>query len=382
VAVKILCIASAGTGHLDFGGMGFVKLARSLMARGHEVAWISSQHQAERLRSMGFSAESQPVIDTLSLNFFVPVRSVEHNRQRYSWLLLQMKSFHSLITSRGPDLILFDRLLAYAAMVAEELTIPYVSIGTPGGHWCLDESGTHPSDAPVQKYFQLGAAISTDLGWRTNSLGSFWVNSPQLNICFVGKDFYGPRPGIPSATVHHFSQRQSGASGTRFGISFGNQGNESILKMFMECLIPNKLVREPLDIFVGNNAQLINEFQARFQDNRIQFHGWVDFSRHFPELKCLAFFGGIGTIWHCIDNFLPMLVVPGMVGDQLYNGRIVSDRGWGQCFPMRENSCESLRPIVVGLTAGGAYQEGIAALRSIDNYSDTMETVCERLERL
>jgi UDP:flavonoid glycosyltransferase YjiC (YdhE family) len=74
--------------------------------------------------------------------------------------------------------------------------------------------------------------------------------------------------------------------------------------------------------------------------------------------------------------------VPGMIGDQLYNGRIVSERGLGERFLASENTCESLRPVLARLDNAGDYREKIAALRSMANYSDTMDTVCERLNAL
>ncbi|MEE8428416.1 MAG: hypothetical protein V3S33_02810 [Gammaproteobacteria bacterium] len=380
--MKILCIVSAGTGHLDFGGMGFVKLAKKLMARGHEVTWIGGQQQIGRLRPFNFDVEDQTAIDVLTLNNFVSATDIGENSERYLSLLQHVHYFQNLIASHKPGLILFDRLMAYAAMVAEGLGIPYAAVGTPGGYWRLDDAGTHPSDAPVQAYSQVGEAIRNDLGWGKGSLNSFWVNSPLLNICFIGKDFYRTPPAFPSASVHHFADKPAQSAGARFGISFGNQGNESILKIFTECLIRQQLVREPLDIFLGNNEKLFNELQPKYQTKSIQFHRWVDFSKHFPELKCLAFFGGIGTIWHCIDNYLPMLIVPGMAGDQLYNGGIVSERGLGECLPMVENSYKRLRPILARLGVAKGYHENITALRSKQNYSDTMESVCERLEKL
>lgn len=379
--MNILCIASAGTGHLDFGGMGFVKLAKKLMARGHEVTWISSQQQVERLHSFGFSAEYQPVIDALNLNYFIPANAFDSSRQNYLWLMQQIRLFHALIASRKPALILFDRLLTYAAMAAEELGIPYASVGTPGGHWRKDQNGTHPSDAPVEEYRQWGEKIKNDLGWSKVRLDSFWVNSPLLNISFIGKDFYTSPPGTPSAQVYHFTDRPR-SGGSRFGVSFGNEGIETILKLFMECLFRHNWVHDPLDIFLGNKEHLLHELQPKYSSECVQFHEWVDFSEHFPELKCLTFFGGIGTLWHCIDNYLPMLIVPGLIGDQLYNARTVSRLGLGECFQVNENKCESLRPVLDRLDDTSGYREKIAALRSMDNYSDTMETICERLETL
>jgi hypothetical protein len=381
--LKILCIACGGTGHLDFGGLGFVRLARKLVALGHEVIWISSQKQVERLRAFGFAAEQQPVVDALSLNHFIPANAISVQAGNYLQLLQRLHYFRALIRSRKPGLILFDRLLAYAAMAADDAGIPYVSVGTPGGYWRLSKSGTLPSTVPVQEYRDLGSAIKSDLRWEKGSLDSFWINSPLLNICFVGKDFYATPPEVPSATVHHFAERPIQVAGTRFGVSFGNSGHEPILKSFTKCLIRHKGVREPIDIFLGNKEQLLRELQAKYQSEQIRLHGWVDFSRHFPELKCLAFFGGIGTVWHCLDNFLPMLVVPGMVGDQRYNGHIISQLRLGECFLVNENVCESLRPVLARFTgAQELYKEKIAALRSRDRYSDTLETIGDRLMRL
>lgn len=380
--MKILCVVSAGTGHLDFGGLGFVGLVRKLIAHGHEVVWVSSRDQVDRLRAYGFNAEHQPVINALSLNYFIPVDAIDQHRNNYLWLLQQIRHFYALIASRKPDLILCDRLLTYAAMAIEELEIPYAAVGTPGGYWRKDERGTHPCDMPVMEYRRLGGAIKNDLGWKRALLDSFWVNSPLLNISFIGRDFYKATQGIPSAQVHHFADRNILSSGDRIGISFGNEGTESILQSFMDCMLRHGWLREPLDVFLGGKRHLLREMQQKYPSDHIQFHGWVNFSEHFPKLRYLVFFGGIGTIWHCIDNYLPMLIVPGLIGDQLYNGRIVSERGLGECLLMSGTSCESLPPVLAGFTDTNAYQEKIAALRSMDNYSDTMETVCERLDAL
>ncbi len=380
--MKVLCVVSSGTGHLDFGGMGFVGLAKKLVARGHDVTWISCQQQVNRLRAFDFNVEQQPVIDALNLNYFIPVNAIAQHGDKYQWLLQQIQYFHTLIASRKPNLILFDRLLTYAALAADELCVPYASVGTPGGHWFRHETGTLPSESPVLDYSHLGDAIKNDLGWKRGALNSFWINSPLLNICFLGRDFYSVQPGTPSAQVYHFADKSIRTSGTRFGISFGNEGTEAILKLFMECMLQHDEVQDPLDIFLGNKDHLMREMVPRYQSERVKFHGWVDFSEHFPKLKCLAFFGGIGTIWHCIDNFLPMLVVPGLIGDQIYNGRLVVECGLGECFDVSRNTCESLRPILARISDANNYQKKIAALRSIDNYSDTMDTICEKLELL
>ena len=154
------------------------------------------------------------------------------------------------------------------------------------------------------------------------------------------------------------------------------------MKLFIECLLKHDWVRDPIDIFLGHKAHLMHELRPKYPSERVRLHGWVDFSERFPSLKCMTFFGGIGTLWHCLDNYLPMLVVPGLIGDQLYNGRLVSERGLGECFVLNENTCDALSPTLDRLSDVSAYQEKIAALRSMDNYSDTMETVCERLEAL
>lgn len=352
-----------------------------LLARGHKVNWISTLNQVERLHTFKIPAREDSIVNVMGLSD-LSLHIIKNNQPRYSQWRQQIDYLQKLILAEQPDLILFDRLLACGAMAAEGLGIPYVGVGTPGGHWCLKENGIHPSHGPVENYCQLGEVISRDMGWSDVSLNSFWVNSPLMNISFVGKDFYQNPPEISCVSVRQFEDRPTCRSGSRFGISFGNQGNEAVLKSFVENLLGHNWVHEPLDIFVGNNMQLLHELQLKHQSERIQFHTWVDFSKHFRELKCLAFFGGIGTIWHCIDNCLPMLVLPGMVGDQLYNGRIVSERALGECYIDDLTRSPTPPAILAEFNDLTHYQENISAFRSMDNYSDTMESLCDKLENV
>lgn len=386
--MKILCIASSAPGHIDFGGGGFVTMAQALEERGHQVKWLTYGEQAERLGKKGCIAEGHPAIGSLGLYPFFPVGDIESNLQQHQINVESIKQFHSLLLEDKPDLLLIDRLLVYAGLVASELEIPYLAIGTPGGHWNLKQIykalNVYPSDDPVDKFNEYGGYLKDELAWTKGELDSFWLNSPFLNICFMSQEFYplSEKQQNICANVYHHQNEIQVEGGRQIGLSFGNQGRQEPLLTLLEHIVTLESIPMPLEVFVGTNEILYEKLSVKYSLEKINLHKWVDFGNHFKNLSCLIFLGGVGTIWRCIDNGLPMLILPGNIGDQLYNAERVESIGAGIHLEAGDIEKGKISSALAQCIQSDTYQKRYNEFSLQKNYSDTLGSLCERIENI
>ncbi len=386
--MKILCITSSEPGHMDFGGKGFVDLGNKLHCRGHDVSWLSFGLQVERLQKAGCVAETLFAISGLSLMPFFHAEDINLNKQQHQFRIDSIREIYSLLNNERPDVLIIDRLLTYVALVAEQLNIPYIAIGTPGGYWYFEKNNqgvnVFPITKPVDSYHIYGECLKKELAWNKGYINSFCVHSPQLNICFMNRDFY-PISNVHkkiSANVNHHQELSSTEKGRRIGISFGNQGNQQLLFKFLQQAVTLSDVVLPIDVFVGDNEETYHKLDSIYRSDQIILHRWVDFTKHLPGLSCLVFLGGIGTIWQCINCRLPMLIVSGNVGDQRFNAERVQVLGLGIHLDESDLNQDKLATAITQCCENSVYTEQIDKFRSPHHYTDTLDSICDRIENL
>lgn len=384
--MKILCLASGKPGHIDFGGQGYVRLALNLQARGHDVHWITFGSQVARLRRHGFSVEDTRALDYMRLMPFMPLSPGTDAQALHAQRLGAIRHLVDIVSTYQPQIILIDRLLVYCTMMAAALDIPYLAIGTPGGYWRYDDDSVLPSLEPVTEYQEYGQQLAIALGWQDTGIYSSWASSPYLNICFVGRSFYDGLfpPTGKSAFVYHFDNHEMTNKRERAGVSFGNQGNGPFLEYFLDRYINGMPDGVEIDVFAGDDMQLVKKLEGRYGNKSgMHIHQWVDFSEHFARLKFLGFFGGIGTIWHCVNQWLPMVAVPGFIGDQFINAIRLQRLGMGiHLSPFGGMTPENLVYLMEQQLDSRACLKSIATFRDRTNYTDTMDTICDRIETL
>lgn len=383
--VKVLFVASGQVGHIDFGGGGFVHLDKAFRDQGHETSWFSFGDQVTRLRELGCSAADLPDIARINLLPItrpeeVAVFSTLHERR-----ITALRRFLTQVKAHRPDLMVIDRLLVGAGLAADQLEIPYVAVGTPGGHWRFDVDkdlghvNVHPAPGPVESYQAYGEVLKRDVSWSQGELDSGWLRSPYCNLHFMGASFYGHIDDSGSANI--FNHKERAAPGTRIGFSFGNQGNTGRLKQLAEHVITETSAGAGISIFAGANEELRAHFAQLSHTRDVRVYPWIDFATVIPELACLAFLGGVGSIWHCIERGIPMVAAPGHIGDQLENARRISATGIG--LHLAETSPAAALPAMLQqIIIERPYDRGLAEFRAQENYSDTMESFAERAARL
>lgn len=381
--MKVTCIVCSGPGHLDFGGFGFVKLAQQLSATGHRVEWITTSSQAARLRHATWRCHVFPT-DGLDLQPFRSINDIANHDNEYRLKLSSIIGIEKLLRATTPDLIIVDRILALAAMIAEDLEIPWVSIGKPAGWWVGTPRGdVQPSETINQAYVAVGDRIRRGLGRPGSAVTSLWANSPHLNISFLGQDFYAgtDKSGFPSAYVNHFDDIEAAESRQHIGVSFGNTGKPEPLIEAVRCLADFASINNQLDVFVGNRVALRSELQSFEKNDFIRIHGWVDFGAHFQHLKCLVFPGGNGTVWQCVNHLVPMLIVPSVIGDQHFNGTAVARLGLGRVKEPAALCSNDYFQIVQQLDTG-LFRQNLTHFRRRENYTHSLESVTGLLETI
>src|SRR5262245_557413 len=131
--MKALCLVSSLPGHMDFGGMGYLKLAKTLRDRGHEIVWVTTGEQVDRIRANGFQCVN---CETLEKLHFRRILDCLRDGTILETIVEGIADLQALLIANSPSVVLSDRVLACVALPLEELKVPYVSVGTPGGSWC------------------------------------------------------------------------------------------------------------------------------------------------------------------------------------------------------------------------------------------------------
>jgi len=360
--------------------MGYLRFAERLRDLGHNVTWITTGVVAERVRAAQFSVNDFPGIGDLSLP---QLRRCLTESEIAEGILRSLADLLNHLADI-PDAVLCDRALTFAPLALGQMHSPYIAIGTPGGTWRCAHSGVTPWIAPVTQYQTVGEAVKRRLGWRRGELSSAWVDSPWLNVAFVGRSFFQPDSidDARSAMVRHYSDIGA-AYGYRIGISFGTTGDCSVLLKVLERLVTSTDLGPYFDVFTGNRNELRERIAQTPACKHVSVHGWVRFADFFPKLALLIFFGGIGTLWECVNHWLPMAVIPGSYGDQDHNGHAVETLGLGLTISVTAaNSSTSFMNRLAGMRNSEAFRPAFEEFRAKMNSTDTMDSLCERLENL
>ncbi len=386
--MKILCLVSSQPGHIDFGGKGFTGLAKQLESRCHQVEWVSFGEQPERLTRLGFSVKALSAVSSLSLLPLLNVEEIHLHEQEHQCRVDALKALNFFLDKEQPDILIIDRLLTYAPLSAEQLNIAYITIGTPGGYWSFKKAGQQihafSVTEPVNSYKAYGELLKDALGWKRGVISSFWAKSPYFNICFMNRDFYplNKEDGDLLISVNHHKKVCFKKKKKQLGISFGNQGEQQLL---FECLkqavgLPEEVL--PIHVFVGNHKETYTKLESRYSSQQVTLYRWVDFNEHFSQLSCLVFLGGVGTIWQCIEHEVTMIITPGNIGDQYFNAERVQSQGLGIHLKEGDLDNSGVTQIILQCLENTDYQRQINMFKSQCNYTDTLISICEKIENI
>ena len=127
---KFCFISRAQPGHLDFGGMSYIRTAVELKQRENEVQWILSRNQ--RFDNDDLIVRTKKIAKDYGLNprEFIGLHTTAS--QKGNDLLKYAQNFSRYLKSRRYDCIVIDRLCVVAAFSAHLAGLPWATVGTDG----------------------------------------------------------------------------------------------------------------------------------------------------------------------------------------------------------------------------------------------------------
>ncbi|WP_375553480.1 glycosyltransferase [Roseovarius mucosus] len=128
--------------------------------------------------------------------------------------------------------------------------------------------------------------------------------------------------------------------------------------------------------FLGNHPDLHAHFHSVSRGKDVELHQWIEFNTVMPGLSSFLFLGGVGTIWHCLQNGVPMIVAPGFIGDQLENARRIAALGLG-AHMAEDQPCEDIAAIAQRVTMDADIRNRLAEAREPASFSHTMDSFFE-----
>lgn len=325
-------------GHLDWGG--YLKTARALAARGHDVTWISAPPIRSMVEAAGLPFEAIPETGWLWPLPPTPdlsgLRPDEAMRLRYgraldTWLTEELivpavEALLALAGSRGaPDAIATDPFLAASALAAEALRVPLAVCGWPAMP-PPDERALLPIQSSLAQAAQeriARMAARFGLEGRNFARGTNpAVQSPDLHISYFSRywhqsdsdilpqtQFVGGMPSrpedeapewlsmLPEDTPYGLATLGTVFSGDLGFLSWAAQGMARI------GLVPIVALGRPLS--PEEKATLINGLPPG-----TRLLTWVDFDHVFPRLKVIAHHGGMGTTHAAVVHGIPQVIAP------------------------------------------------------------------------
>jgi MGT family glycosyltransferase len=349
----IWCVSAPLFSHTDWGG--FAKTARALMARGHEVMWISEHALAGALTAQGipFAPVRQtgwlwppppaPDLSALSPQDAVMLR---YRRALDTWMTVDrvtdaVDALLELAEQVGtPDLILTDPFLTAAALAAEKLDVRLVVAG-----WIAQRELSEDHLFPVQK--ALGSESQARLASLCQRFGVRGANfaqgptpsilSPHLHVSYFSASWYAADAGsLLPQTFFVGGLAESPAEhppdwltaipeeiplglvtlGTTFSGDLGfyswaaqacvRAGVLPVVAIGWMSIPPEE--KQKFIAALPKGTRLVN---------------YVDFSHILPRCRVIVHHGGMGTTHAAVVHGVPQVVVP-HAADQRGNARRVA----------------------------------------------------------
>ena len=337
---SIWCISAPLFSHTDWGG--YLKTARELADRGHDVTWVSENGIEQAVRSAGieFAAIHEsgwlyPPPPAPDLSTLTPQEAVmlRYRRALDTWLTVDLvaeatSALIELAQTRGkPDLIITDPFLTAAALAAEALDVPLVVCG-----WAALDDLDEDFLFPVQK------ALGADSRARMNALFERFslqgvniskgatpsILSPHLHISYFSPSWYQADVGnlldqtffvgglretpsdAPPAWLQAIPQ-DAPIGVVTLGTTFA--GDLGFFSWAAQAMARAGLI--PL-VSIGWSPYSADD-KAKLKaalPPSTRLLNWIDFAHVLPRATLMAHHGGMGTTHWAVRYGVPQIIVP------------------------------------------------------------------------
>ncbi len=337
---KIWCISAPLFSHTDWGG--FLKTARELQLRGHDVTWISEEGLVGAVTNAGIPFKAvrktgwlwppppPPDISTLKPQEAVMLR---YRRALDTWLTVDLvgEAVDALIALAreigSPDMILTDPFLTAAALAAESLGVPLIVCGWPALK-DLDEDFLFPVQKALGSDSQKRIErLKTRFGLSGTNLSQGAtpsVLSPHLHICYWCETWYQadfanllPQTLFVGGRVEQISEpipdwlnaipQDAPLALITLGTTFA--GELGFFSWAAQAAARAGLI--PIVVIGWNPYSPEQKAQLKAAlPNSTRLLNWVNFAHVLPRTRVIVHHGGMGTTHWAVCYGVPQIIVP------------------------------------------------------------------------
>jgi len=361
------------TGHVN----PTLSIGAELLARGHEVAWISMDQRLESMIPSGGEMlfinhtsadleeqETGRYLDIISKKIVYGVESIKFlyeevliplNRHCYKGIMRNLERYK-------PDLVITDHEFFAGAIAAINSEIPYVtSVTAPAAIKVMDElpkvyEWEHNQIVALQKELQLHIDKSI-------------ACSPLLNLVFTSREFFGD---LIMPSHYHFVGpviHQRTTIGTfdwqklwqikgetriliTIGTTFDHVHKRSFFSKVIEAFGNTNTV-----VIIVSDPELFEEWPENFL-----VQSYVPQLELLPHLDAVVCHGGHNTVCETLTSGIPMVVIPIAYDQSNVAGRVVSV-GAGLRLNFNRFKAKHLQAAVAEILSNNSYKQAAEVIQ-------------------
>ncbi|HEY7248528.1 MAG TPA: nucleotide disphospho-sugar-binding domain-containing protein [Xanthobacteraceae bacterium] len=357
-------------------------IAQVLTDRGHEVSFAGRPEMVPRVERAGFRSielsRAYEQADRYPTNKWLPKAASFLTSPAVA------EQIGELLPDENPDLVIVDQMFPVALLEARRFGRRSIAICHTSVWRCLDM---------WRKFFAMLVGLRTEAGFDPipSDLESLWMTQDLMIATtlesldqapgFLGSAYKLRHVGPVLERERHGARVElpwkDDASIPLVLVSFSTMPEQGSVKKFQNAI--DALSTLPLRgvVTVGDS---VDPTALRSSENVVVL-ATADHDDLMRRADLVVTHGGHGTFMRALKNGLPMVVIPGLGGDQPINAAAAEAWGVGRALPGDVTS-ESMRAAVADVLGSHEYRDRAAEISSRLYGSDGAINAAEEIERL
>ena len=376
---KILWLNWSGGGNLPPS----LGIARVLTERGHEVAFAGRPEMVSRVQRSGFRAiELTRAYEQASC---YPKDKWLPNAASYLTSPAVAEQIREVLAAEKPDLVVVDQMFPVALLEAKQFGKPSVAVC----HTCVWRGLDM-----WRKFFAMLVGLRTEAGFEPipSDLESLWMIQDRMIVTtlktldepigilgdaqklrYVGPVLERERHAVAPALPWN-----NGMTVPLVLVSFSTAPEQASVKKFQNAIDALSALPVRGVVTVGDS---LDPAMLRPTENVVVL-GTADHDALMRRASAVLTHGGHGTFMRALKHGLPMVVVPGLGGDQPINAAAVESWGVGRSLSRGDADPESMRVAVEQVLRTGEYRARAQAISRDLVATDGARGGADEIERL
>lgn len=357
-------------------------IARALTERGHEIAFAGRPEMVPRVERAGFRAielsRAYEQVDRYPQGKWLPMAA------SYLTSPAVAEQIRALLPIENPDLVIVDQMFPVALLEARQFGRPSVAVCHTSVWRCLEM---------WRKFFAMLVGLRSQAGFEVipSDLESLWMTQ-DLMIATTVKSL-DEAPGF-LGSAHKLRHVGPVLERERHGlrvelpweddssiplvlVSFSTMPEQGSVGKFQNAIDALSSLPVRGVVTVGDSV----DPRALQSSKNVVVFATVDHDYLMRRATLVVTHGGHGTFMRALTNGLPMIVVPGMGGDQPVNASAVEAWGIGRALAADAGSGEIRAALEEVLVSDKYRQRAMEISRQLQR-SDGANNAAEQIESL